>query len=416
MKNNIKKIIIEHQEFISKIPVVSRNLNLEFTANYIITGQRRTGKTYLLYQYIQQLLKNGVEQKEIVYINFEDERLLEFTVTDFDKIIESYNELFNLKPILFFDEIQNVPGWQNYARRLADSNYKILITGSNAQMLSSEMATTLGGRFLVKEMDTFSFEEYLMFQGITIEPHLSYSEKRFEVQRLFEDYFYYGGFPELHKYVNKQEYLNTIFQKIFLGDIIARHQIRNPYALRLMIKKLAESTMDEVSFNRVKNIIQSTGVQVGTSTLIEYFSYIEDSFLIRCLQNYKSKITERETKKKYYFRDHGLLKLFLTDTESFQLETIVFNELSKRFPENLYYLKDNYETDFYVPEKMLIQVAFKMIDSKTREREISALLKASISYKVEKLIIITYSQEEIIKQEDKQIAIIPVWKWLLNIE
>ena len=282
-------------------------------------------------------------------------------------------------------------------------------------MLSSEMATTLGGRFLVKEMDTLSFEEYLLFQNISIEKQIVYSEKRFEVQGIFEEYFYYGGFPELFKFINKQEYLSNVFQKIFLGDIIARHQIRNPHALKLMIKKLAESTMDEVSFHRIKNIIQSTGIQVGTSTLIEYFKYIEDAFLIRSITNYLSKISEREVKKKYYFRDHGLLNLFLLNPESFSLETIVFNELSKRYPGNLYYLKDNFEVDFFVPDRMLVQVSYKMDESKTREREISSLLKASKTYQVEEMIIITHSQEETINQEGKKIDIVPVWKWLLNV-
>jgi len=415
MKNLIKKVIIENQERISKLQVIDRKIALEPNANYIITGQRRTGKTYLLYYYIKQLLSIGTDLKEILYLNFEDERLLEFTVHDFDKILESYKELYKGEPVLFFDEIQNITGWQNFARRLADSNYKIWVTGSNAQMLSSEMATTLGGRFLVKEMDTLSFEEYLLFQDISIEKQIVYSEKRFEVQRIFEEYFYYGGFPELFKFINKQEYLSNVFQKIFLGDIIARHQIRNPHALKLMIKKLAESTMDEVSFHRIKNIIQSTGIQVGTSTLIEYFKYIEDAFLIRSITNYLSKISERETKKKYYFRDHGLLNLFLLNPESFSLETIVFNELSKRYPGNLYYLKDNFEVDFFVPDRMLVQVSYKMDESKTREREISSLLKASKTYQVEEMIIITHSQEETINQEGKKIDIVPVWKWLLNV-
>jgi len=205
MKNLIKKVIIENQERISKLQVIDRKIALEPNANYIITGQRRTGKTYLLYYYIKQLISIGTDLKEILYLNFEDERFLEFTVHDFDKILESYKELYKGEPVLFFDEIQNIAGWQNFARRLADSNYKIWVTGSNAQMLSSEMATTLGGRFLVKEMDTLSFEEYLLFQNISIEKQIVYSEKRFEVQRIFEDYFYYGGFPELFKFINKYE-------------------------------------------------------------------------------------------------------------------------------------------------------------------------------------------------------------------
>lgn len=415
MKNILKKIIIENQERIIKIKVVERQIDFELEANYIITGQRRTGKTYLLYRQIQQLIEKGISEKEILYINFEDERLLEFKTSDFDNILESYYELYDLKPVIFFDEIQNIPNWQKYARRLADSNFKIWITGSNAQMLSNEMATTLGGRFMVKEIDSLSFEEYLSFYQIATESNMVYAEKRFEIQHKFEDYFYFGGFPEIQKYSNKREYLNNIFQKIFLGDIIARHQVRNTHALRLMIKKLAESTMDEVSFNRVKNIIKSTGIMVGTSTVTEYFAYIEDAFLIAGLQNFRTKITERESKKKYYFRDHGLLSLFLTEAESFLMETIVFNHLRKKYPANLYYLKEVYEVDFLIADKMLIQVAYSLADIKTKEREISALIKAAKTYNIHNLVIITYNQEEIIQNEGKQISVVPIWKYLLNL-
>jgi predicted AAA+ superfamily ATPase len=173
-------------------------------------------------------------------------------------------------------------------------------------MLSREMATSLGGRFLVKEVDTLSFTEFLLFNDLRLDNNFEFTDQRFRIKKLFEEWFTFGGFPELLKYQDKKEYLNTIFQKVFLGDIISRHQVRNKYALNLMVKKLAESTMDEVSFNRIKNMIQSTGIKVGTATLIEYLDHLSDSFLIRSLENHQKKITERETKKKYYFRDHKM--------------------------------------------------------------------------------------------------------------
>lgn len=176
-------------------------------------------------------------------------------------------------------------------------------------MLSREMASALGGRFIVKAIDTLSFTEFLAFNNFTVDKQDTFSEQRFQLSRQFSDWFYHGGFPELLKYEDKKEYLNTTFQKVFLGDIISRYQARNKFALHLMIKKLAESTMGEVSFNRIKNVIQSTGVKVGTTTLIEYFSYLEDSFLLRGTHDYMKKIAERETKQKYYFRDHGLLAI-----------------------------------------------------------------------------------------------------------
>ncbi len=375
-KQIIKRIIIENQQRIPELKVYERKILLEKNVNYIITGQRRAGKTFLLYHQIQKMISEGLARACFLYINFEDERLLEFLVSDFDLIIESYMELYNQKPVLFFDEIQNVKGWEKFVRRLADAQYLVYITGSNATMLSREMASTLGGRFLVKEIDTLSFSEFLTFNDISIDNNYEFAHQRFEIIQRFEYWFYYGGFPEVLKYQDKKEYLTTIFQKVFLGDIIARYQVRNKFALNLMIKKLAESTMDEVSFNRIKHIIQSTGIKVGTTTLIDYVSYLEESFLIRNTSNYKNKIAERETKKKYYFRDHGLLGLFLHNPESFLLETIVFNRLSRLFRDSVFYLRDNYEVDFYVPGKMMVQVCYSLSAFESREREMNALLKA----------------------------------------
>lgn len=412
-KQIIKRIIIDNQQRIPELKVYKREIVLEKKANYIITGQRRAGKTFLLYHQIQEMISEGLAKDAFLYMNFEDERLLEFSVLDFDLIIESYRELFNQTPVLFFDEIQNVEGWEKYVRRLADTQYHVYITGSNANMLSREMASTLGGRFLVKEVDTLSFSEFLTFNDITINKNYEYTDQRFEIKHLFDDWFNHGGFPEVLKYQDKKEYLNTIFQKVFLGDIVARYQLRNKFALNLMIKKLAESTMDEVSFNRIKHIIQSTGIKVGTTTLIEYVNYLEESFLIRNTSNYKKKISERETKKKYYFRDHGLLGLFLHNPESILLETLVFNYLSRIFPQNVFYFRDNYEVDFYIPNKMMVQACCSLSAFETREREIKSLLKASQTEEVDELFIVTLDHEELVLEAGKEIKITPAWKWIL---
>jgi predicted AAA+ superfamily ATPase len=413
-RDDIKRIIIEYQERILEFTVFNRNISFDKNANYILTGQRRAGKTFLLYHQIQKLISEGKSKDEFLFINFEDERLLEFRVTDLELIIESYKELCDHVPILFFDEIQNIEGWEKFVRRLADFKYQIFITGSNASMLSHEMASVLGGRFIVKEIDTLSFKEFLVFNNVVLDKNFVFSEQRFQLMKLFKEWFYQGGFPELLKYQDKKEYLNTIFQKVFLGDIISRYQVRNKFALKLMIKKLAESTMDEVSFNRIKNIIQSTGVKVGTTTLIEYFNYLEDSFLLRSAQNFRKKITERETKKKYYFRDHGLLGLFLNDPESFLLETLVFNHLVRKYPGNVFYLRNKYEVDFFIPHQQLIQVCFHLSPEETRDREITALVKASKQVKTDMALIITMDHEEVITESDLEISVVPAWKWILN--
>jgi hypothetical protein len=414
MKDTLKKIILENQNRIPGLEIVKRNYTTDPNANYIFTGQRRVGKTYFLFRMMQDSLQKGASNESILYINFEDERLMELDVNGLDVILESYKELFSLVPILFFDEIQNISGWQKFARRMADSGYRIYITGSNAEMLSSEMASTLGGRFLILEIETLTFPEYLQFNGVQILENIEFSPERFDIQRMFGTFFSFGGFPELIKFTDKKEYLSNLFQKVFLGDIITRHQVRNPFALKLLIKKLAESTMDEVSYNRIRNIINSTGVQAGTATIIEYLTYLKDSFLINDILNFNAKISNRESKKKYYFGDHGLLSLFLLEPEAFQLETLVFNSLRKRYKTRVYYLRNGYEVDFYLPDEALIQVCYRFQEYETRKREITALLKAAIKLPVKNLIIITFNQEETIDADNMKISVIPVWKWILK--
>jgi len=413
-KNTIKKIILENQSRISGLQIVKRDYSVEAQANYIFTGQRRVGKTYFVLSLVQELLNEGLAVEAVLHINFEDERLIGLDVSDLDEIVESYQELFKHKPVLFFDEIQNITGWQKFARRMADNGFKIYITGSNSEMLSGEMASTLGGRFMVMEIETLSFKEFLLFHKVELTENIEFSPDRFDVIRLFDSYFSEGGFPELFKYVDKKEYLSNIFQKVFLGDIVSRYQIRNPFAMKLLIKKLAESAMDEVSFNRMRNIIVSTSVQIATTTVIEYVKYLEDSFLISSIENYNAKISSRESKKKYYFRDNGILSLFLIDPTSFQLETLVFNKLRTIYKSNLFYLRNGYEVDFFIPGEALIQVCFNIDEPSTRAREISALLKAKQTHPVKNLTIITYSTEEIVTIETSTISIVPVWKWILK--
>jgi hypothetical protein len=359
------------------------------------------------------MIREGIPVESVLYINFEDERLIGLEVNDFDTILESYREIYSHNPLLFFDEIQNISGWQKFARRMADSGYSIFITGSNSEMLSSEMASTLGGRFMVMEIETLSFGEFLLFNGIVPDAQIEFSPSRFEVIRLFGRYFAEGGFPELTRFNDKKEYLSNLFQKVFLGDIISRYQVRNPFALRLLVKKLAESTMDEVSFNRMRNIISSTGLQIGTATVIEYLKHLEEAFLISPLDNYQAKISSRASKKKYYFRDNGILSLFLMDPPSFQLETLVYNHLRVFNGSDVYYLRNGYEVDFFVPGELLIQVCYGLDEPATRKREVSALLKASEKYQVKKRYIITYNSEETMEENGRKIEVLPLWKWLL---
>ena len=412
-KEVVKKIIIEHQLRIPGLEVMSRNISVEPDANYIFTGQRRAGKTYFIYSLIQQHLQKNIPSEKILYFNFEDERLIGMGVEHLDMLIEGYKELYNTTPLIFFDEIQIVAGWQKFARRLADSGYQCCITGSNSTMLSGEMASTLGGRFLIKEINTLSFEEFIRFKDILLEENYAYTNQRFDIIALFNEYFYMGGFPETLNFADKKEYLSGLFQKVFLGDIVSRYNIRNVHAMKLLLKKMAESITDETSYNRIKNIINSTGVSVGTATLIEYLNYLEEAFMIKSVNNFYSKITERETKKKYYFRDNGLLNLFLIDGEPQLLENLVFNKLYMQYCKEVFYAKDNTEVDFYVPGKILLQVCYRLGNAETRKREVGAIVKVSNMLKAEKYMIITSEEEEIIELGNLRIEVLPCWKWLL---
>lgn len=169
-KDVIKSLIIEYQNFVEKITLIERDIHLSDQLNYVFVGLRRAGKSYLMYQQIQHLLREGHQIEEILYFNFEDDRLVGLTIEDLDLIKVCYEELYAHHPIFFLDEIQIVEHWEKFARRLADQKYRVYITGSNAKMLSSEIATTLGGRFLIQNVYPFSFREYLKANSITVEP------------------------------------------------------------------------------------------------------------------------------------------------------------------------------------------------------------------------------------------------------
>ena len=409
-----KQLIKENQNYISSLKLIQRDYSIEKNANYVFVGARRAGKSFLMYKIAQDIMKSH-KKENILFINFEDERFLEFTAADFNTIIEAYNELFDLKPIFFLDEIQNIFGWEKFARRLADKDFRVYVTGSNAKMLSNEIASTLGGRFMIKEIQTLSFSEYLKFNKIQLERNYEFSDQKNQIKRLIKKYFLHGGFPEILKYSNKREYLSSLFKQVLYGDIIARHSIKNKHSMKLLVKKMAESVNDETSFNRIKNLIKSTGASIGTNTTIEYFDYLKDGFLLFDLKNYATKFAERETKKKFYFADNGILSLFYPDDVSKLLENLVYTELRRRFLDDVYYHKNKYETDFYIPaKKELIQVSYNLDEQKTRLRELKSLKSSMVELKVSKGLIITYdSPEERIEDNGDIVRIIPLWKWLL---
>lgn len=414
-KELFRAIISENQEFIGSIPLVERPLHLEESGNYVFVGVRQAGKSYLLYQRVKELLGCGINLHDIVYVNFDDERLLGMTTDDFDLILQAYYSMYGGQPIFFFDEIQNVDGWANFARRLANQKHRVYVTGSNAKMLSRDIETVLGGRYLSIYVFTYSFEEYLKAIGISVSGGSQYGRKANELQRHFRTYFEWGGFPELVNFREKRVWLNSLYNRIFFNDLVVRHKVKNEDSLRMCIRRLAESVMQPCSLNRLSNLVKSTGRPCSPSTVMEYVRYLQESCLLISLDNYASKFVDKETVKKHYFIDNGLLHLFINNPDTALLENLCAINLYKRYGKGVYYFNRNIEVDFYVPdEKLAIQASFRMSEEATLEREIKALVALHGLYETQRNLIITYEDEGIMERDGIKIEIIPVWKWLLD--
>lgn len=418
----LKQIIIDQKEMYLDNPMISRNYDLEENVNYCFVGIRRTGKSYMMYQQIHNLMNDGISSSQIVYVNFEDERLLEIGVDDLNTILEIGIEFSGSKgkPYLFLDEIQNVDGWEKFVRRVADMKYRINITGSNSKMLSKEIASTLGGRFMIVNVFPYSFKEYLSANHIeNIMLDQIGTKKRADIVSQYEQYVTYGAFPELVDIKNKRPFLNNIYQTVYLQDIITRNKITNDFAVRLILKKIAESVTKVLSFNRLTNIVKSAGISIGKQTVINYVGHMLDSYLIFSLQNYAAKLVEKETSPKYYFMDTGLLGLMLLDCKTAQLENLVAIELIRRYGlDNVYFFENNIEVDFYIPsENLAIQVSMQVLDDvDTLERETRAFVKLNDFIPNTKCLLITNSEETTLNCDGIHIDVIPAWKWLLSNE
>ena len=307
-KQVIKRIIAERHQEIRERRLVERPQLFERKMNYALVGIRRAGKSCLMIQDMQQRIATGeIAIEDCLYINFEDERIRYMPSTELGLILDCHAEMFgDRKPLIYLDEIQVIEGWEQFVRRLADQQYRVMVTGSNAKMLSSEIASTLGGRFVIREIWPFSFREYLAYRGLALEKNWQYdSTTLHEIARRMEEYFYFGGFAEAFDLVDKREWINSLYQKILMGDTIARHGIRNTRSIRLLAKKLADSVMQPTALSRLQNIIKSSGEKIGLDTVKDYLQYFEESYLTFSLPNFVSPITDQETIKKRYYTDNG---------------------------------------------------------------------------------------------------------------
>ena len=380
----------------------------------VITGLRRVGKSTLL----AQIAKKYLGQK-FYYINFEDERLLNFTTNDFDSLHETLISIFGERKIFLFDEIQNVPEWERFVRRLYDQGYKFIITGSNASLLSQELGTRLTGRHLKIELFPFSFREYLNFYNVKI-PKLDIltTTQRGKLLKYQSDYMSSGGIPDALKYPDINLH-KTLYDDVLYRDIATRYRLNNTKELKELAFYLISNISSLISFNKLKELLMLG----STNTVKSYVDYLETSWLFFTLNKYAYSVKEQQiASKKIYTIDTGLAKSIgfsFSNNLDRLIENIVYLNLRQK-QKNLYYYKttDNYEVDFYSPnENLFIQVSY-YLDKINIDRETRALTKACMekdkSNTKNKLIIITENLKDTITVEDKKITILPLYEWLLT--
>lgn len=413
-------MLLDNQRDIERYDIFRRDYDLSSFPLQVFVGVRRSGKSFLLFQKIRQMLAEEHGWEDMLYLDFEDQRLEGFTADDFNLILECHQEMYGKRPMLFLDEIQNIDGWQKFARNLADKKYSVFITGSNASMLSKDIMSALGGRYIPVEVYPFSFTEYLDFLAI---PHddmsLDATESRARFMKAYNDYLAWGGLPESISLPVRRPYLSSVFQKIYLGDIAQRNGVSNPRLLQLLSKKIAESIMQPISYNRMAKVLSTIAGKVSVPTVSNYVGYSEDAWLLLRLRNIVSAFAEKESVCKYYYIDNGLLSIQLLDIDTLLLENAVALFLFRRYGhdtdnERVYFYNANVEVDFYVPEEELaVQVSYSLADEKTRKREVEALGKFPKNYPCKRRVIVTYDEEGTITDKYGVIEIVPCWRWMV---
>lgn len=421
-RNTLKQVLLDNQKDIEQYNIFPRCFDLDSFPLQVFVGVRRSGKSFLLFQKIRQMLNAGHQWEDMLYLDFEDTRLEGFSSEDFNLILECHQEMYGKRPMLFLDEIQNIDGWQKFARNLADKKYSVFITGSNAKMLSREIMSELGGRYLPTEVYPFSFKEYLSYLNVPFdEQALTATASKAQFMKAYREYFTWGGLPESINLPVKRSYLSSVFQKIYLGDIIQRNGVSNPKLLQLMIKKMAESVMQPISYNRMSKILSSVSGKISVPTVSNYIGFSEDAWLLLRLRNIASAFAEKESVCKYYFIDNGMLSLQLLGGETILLENIVALSMFRKYGhdvdnERLFFYNANVEVDFYVPEdELAVQVSYSIKDQDTYDREVGALTKLPNVHPCRRRVIITFDEENSLTDKHGTIEVIPCWKWLLNI-
>ena len=416
MKELLKKIIFEQQEYCKYVTqeTVPRCIEEEWlttTEILIITGIRRCGKSVLL----QQMRRKLSEQD--FFFNFDDERLVNFTVSDFQTLQECFFELFGEQHTYYFDEIQNVKGWETFVRRLYNEGNKVIVTGSNARMLSRELGTHLTGRYIAVEIFPFSFQEYLQLANIQVAPKDYYlTSKRSILLGQFKEYMEKGGFP---KYLQAPSalYLSSLYDSVVFRDVMARNGLTNGKEMQELVFYLASNATKRITYSSLGKIV---GIR-HSETVKNYLEYIEQTYMIFQLMKYSPSVkVQMLNPKKIYFIDNAIVSRIgfnATENMGAKLENMVFIELKRR-GYDVFYHADKKECDFVVREGMSIksayQVTIAMNGEKTRKREIAGLAEAMDAYGLTEGYVLTMEEKEDLQIDGKTIHILPTWEWMLG--
>lgn len=381
----------------------------------VITGIRRSGKSVLMNKLRVQALERDF------YFNFEDDRLAAFTSSDFQLLYETFLELYGEQRTFYFDEIQNIPNWEVFVRRLYNAGNKIIITGSNASLFSEELGTRLTGRYIALSIYPFSFYEYALYKNVDLVENAVYSTKSsVKMKQLFNEYVTYGGIPEYSKH-HQSDYLHALYESIIFRDIVARYKLPNASMLKKLVFFLASNCSKETTYSALQKLLG-----LGSATTVsDYCSYLENSYLCFFLNRYNRSVkTQLRSPKKVYFIDHALAKTLgfsFSDDYGRMLENIVFIELKRRH-KTIYYHHEKKECDFLVQENtrvlQAIQVCQTLKNPETRQREIEGLVDALTIYALKEGYILTENEtaEErvVVGAKQYKINVMPIWQWLIS--
>lgn len=376
----------------------------------VLTGVRRCGKSVLM----QQIRAKRSEKD--YFISFDDDRLLHFTVDDFQLLYDVFVEDFGVQHTFYFDEIQLVDGWERFVDRLYKHGNKVIVTGSNAKMLSRELGTLLTGRHVSKEVYPFSMSEYMELLGVKVTRDSFYTtEGRAMLQNVQNDYLKDGGFPQYLRSKNV-EYLKSLYNDIIYRDIIVRYRLMSDKPLKETVYYLISNATHLFTYN---SVAKSVGLK-SSETVKDYISYLEETYLVGLLPKYDVKVGEQiKSPKKIYFIDNalvGIIGFSFSGNEGSRLENAVYIELRRRGKE-LFYHNDGNECDFIVREGLRIteayQVCVSMQEEKTRQRELEGIRSAMKAYSLSEGYIITREETEDVKVEEGVVHLVSFARWIL---